>query len=85
MSNKRKILIVDDDKFILLSLRMFLENHFEEVYVTNDPSTIPDIISKTSFNTVLLDMNFKKGDTSGDDGIFWLRKIKEADSSISVI
>lgn len=85
MINKGKILIVDDDKFILLSLRMFLDNHFEEVQTTNDPSKIPDIISKTSFNTILLDMNFKKGDTSGDDGIFWLRKIKEADSSMSVI
>jgi len=85
MTNKGKILIVDDDKFILLSLRMFLENHFEEIVTISNPNEIPEITSCTSFNTVLLDMNFKKGDTSGDDGIFWLRQIKEIDSSISVI
>ena len=33
----------------------------------------------------MLDMNFKKGDTSGRDGMMWLKKVVELDPSASVI
>ncbi len=82
---KANLLIVDDDKYILLSLKMFLESKFENIYTTDDPTNIPDLIIKNSIDTVLLDMNYKPGDTSGDDGIFWLRKIKDHDPLISII
>ncbi len=85
MKEKGNILIVDDDKYVLLSLRMFLENHFEKVVTLTDPAKITSEFKNSTFHTVLLDMNFTKGDTSGDDGIYWLRKIKKLDSLTNVI
>ncbi len=85
VKNKGNILIIDDDKFILLSLRMFLENHFDKVDTSTDPNEIPTLFAKTDYEVVLLDMNFNKGDTSGDDGIHWLRFIKNENPCTSVI
>jgi len=39
--NTGKILIVDDDKFILLSLEVLLKQYFEKVVVLQDPNLIP--------------------------------------------
>ncbi len=85
VKNKGNILIIDDDKFILLSLSMFLENHFDKVDTSTDPNEIPTLFAKTDYEVVLLDMNFNKGDTSGDDGIHWLRFIKNENPCTSVI
>lgn len=79
------ILIVDDDKFILLSLEVLFKQHFEHVVLLQDPNQIPAAIKVRTFEVAILDMNFEKGETSGDAGIFWLRKIKKADPHTSVI
>jgi len=83
--NSGKILIVDDDKFILLSLEVLFRQYFEEVVVLQDPNQITEVIKSKTFEVIILDMNFEKGETSGDAGIFWLQKVKKNDPNTSVI
>lgn len=80
-----KVLIVDDDQYVSLSLRMLLEQHFKKVEVLNSPKLIPETFTKQVFDVVLLDMNFSPGETSGKAGIKWLQKIIELDANTSVI
>lgn len=80
-----RILVIDDDPYILLSLQTLLEQHFSYVKTLSDPDLIPSILKEESFNVVLLDMNFKPGETSGKEGLRWLKKIVEKDPSINVI
>lgn len=80
-----KVLVVDDDQYVTLSLRMLLEQHFKKVEVLNAPKLIPETLSKQVFDVVLLDMNFRLGETSGKEGIKWLQKIIEQDVNTSVI
>jgi DNA-binding NtrC family response regulator len=82
---KANILIVDDDPMILQSLKMYLEQHFGFIRIANDPNTIPAMMNETIFDVVLLDMNFKPGDTSGEEGLYWLKKILETDPETNVI
>lgn len=82
---KGKILIVDDDRFIILSMKMLFDNHFEMVDTSIDPNKITQLLNVNSYDVILLDMNFNKGDTSGDDGIYWLQKIKSIDPLVSII
>lgn len=83
--NKGKILIVDDDKFILLSLEVLFKQYFETVVVLKDPNNITDVLKSHTFDVVILDMNFETGETSGDAGIFWLQKIKKSDPHTCII
>ncbi len=85
MEQNGRILVIDDDPYILLSLQTLLEQHFSYVKTLSDPDSIPSILKEESFNVVLLDMNFKPGETSGREGLKWLKKIVEKDPLINVI
>lgn len=80
-----RILIVDDEEDIRLSLRLFLSRHFTEVVTEGNPYQLPRLLRTNQFDLILLDMNFKTGDTSGKEGMRWLSKIVELDPGASVI
>ena len=79
------ILIVDDDKDVLDTAIMFLKQKFKKVTGLEDPERIVNMISTSEFDVILLDMNFRKGDMEGREGIYWLKKIREADQEVTVI
>ncbi|MEL6593117.1 MAG: response regulator, partial [Bacteroidota bacterium] len=81
---KGNILIVDDEEDILLSLQMFLSIYFDQVDTEARPTQLPNRLEARSYDLILLDMNFKKGETSGDAGLKWLSKIKELSPHTSV-
>lgn len=80
-----RILIVDDDKDVLLAARLFLKQHVEVVHAEENPENLPGLISTGNYDLVLLDMNFAPDATSGKEGFHWLNKILEIDPSIVVI
>ncbi|MEO1052329.1 MAG: sigma-54 dependent transcriptional regulator [Bacteroidota bacterium] len=85
MHQKGKILIIDDDEYITLTLKVFLEEHFGTVDTLNEPSQLPTLISRHNYDVVILDMNFRQGDTSGQDGLKWQRKIAELSPETNVV
>lgn len=80
-----KVLIVDDDSYVALSLKMFLEQHFSQVTTIHQPDRIPSELQHLDIDVVLLDMNFQQGESSGKEGMKWLRKIIELSPDTSVI
>lgn len=80
-----KVLIIDDEEDILLSLRMFLRNQVSLVHTEHNPNLIPRLLRQEDYDVILLDMNYRKGETSGEDGIRWLQKILELKPNASVI
>ena len=82
---KGNILIVDDNKNILSALEILLTPEFNEIIVLSNPNQILNELRKKDFNLVILDMNFSAGVNSGNEGIYWLEKIKETYPEISVV
>lgn len=82
---KGNILIIDDNKSILSALEILLMPEFHEVTLLSNPNQILSELSKKDYNLVILDMNFKAGVNTGNEGLFWLKKIKEANPEISVV
>lgn len=80
-----RILIIDDDEAILMTLRILLRKHFAEVITESTPQKITQLLAQQKFNVVLLDMNFSVGATSGKEGFYWLHTIKEQASDSQVI
>ncbi len=70
-----KILVIDDDKDILLSTKVILKKEFSEIKTISEPSDIIPYIEKKIFDVILLDMNFTTGATSGKEGLDWLKRI----------
>ena len=82
---KGNILIVDDNKNILSALEIFLTPEFQTVTTLSDPNRIPTELRKKDYNLVILDMNFNAGINTGNEGIYWLGRIKESNPEISVV
>jgi DNA-binding NtrC family response regulator len=85
MTFKGNILIIDDNKSILNALEILLSPVFSEVNTISNPNLIPAELRKKEYNVVILDMNFSAGINNGNEGIFWLGKIREINPDISVI
>ncbi len=79
------ILIVDDDEHVLLTTRMILKNYFEKIETLSSPKTLESVMKQQDFDVVLLDMNFKAGVTSGNEGIFWMNRIRQISPQTQVV
>lgn len=80
-----KVLIIDDNQSVLSSLKLFLKYKFDEVITVNNPNQILSELNKTSFDIILLDMNFSAGINTGNEGLYWLNEIKQHFPDILVI
>ena len=85
MKSFNKILIVDDDRDVLLAAQLFLKQHAERVDTEADPNQIPQLLQNESYDVILLDMNFARDATSGKEGFHWLSRILEIDPAAVVI
>lgn len=79
------ILIVDDNRNILTTVRMLLEPVFTNIITIAKPNSIPAKLREEHPDVVLLDMNFSSGINSGNEGLFWLREIKSLSPKTEVV
>ncbi len=79
------ILVVDDDVDVLTAMRLLLKSKAKNVVTAQSPNEIQTLLTKNKFDVIILDMNFNAVVNTGNEGIYWLRKIKEFDAEISVI
>jgi two-component system response regulator HydG len=78
-------LIVDDNKSVLTSLELLLEDEFERVETASNPNSILSVLDTMPVDLVILDMNFSAGVNTGNEGLFWLRRIQEIAPELPVI
>lgn len=83
--HQAKILIIDDDRDILETARMFLKQEFSGVVIESDPALLPNLLRVNDYDVILLDMNFKKGVNDGEEGFHWLQQILRIDPEAVVI
>jgi two-component system response regulator HydG len=80
-----RILVIDDDIDVLTAVRLLLKTEVKEVVTEKNPENIRHILSKNEFDLILLDMNFNSTIHTGNEGLYWLRKIKEFANSPAVV
>ncbi|MXV51452.1 response regulator [Pedobacter sp. HMF7647] len=79
------ILVIDDDIDVLTAVKLLLKKEVKEVITEKNPENIPSLLTSFQFDVILLDMNFKSAINTGNEGIFWLRKIKSMQPDACVI
>jgi len=84
-AQKGKILIVDDDKNILDSLKLLLKYEFETIDTIKNPNLLLQTYEKNRHDVVLLDMNFAAGYNTGNEGFYWMNKLLDLDSDAVII
>jgi two-component system, NtrC family, response regulator len=81
---KQRILIVDDDSSVQVSLALLLKQSGFEVSTCDDPKQVLPILAAQSIDLVLQDMNFSPR-TSGEEGLALLALIKEQHRALPVL
>ena len=79
------ILLVDDDRDVLLTAELVLKDGHKDIHTLTNPSDMPALLEQHHVHVVLLDMNFTRGFTAGDEGFYWLNKIKELSPHSQII
>lgn len=80
-----RILVIDDDADVLVALRILLKSLVKEVVVEKNPNNLTALLDRHHFDVIILDMNFNGLVNTGNEGIFWLNKIKQQCPSSEVI
>ncbi|MEZ0450124.1 sigma-54-dependent transcriptional regulator [Sphingobacterium thalpophilum] len=82
---KASILVVDDDQDLLTAARILLKPKVSHVQVETNPENLIGHLDKMPYDLVLLDMNFKSTINTGNEGLYWLSRIKEKFPHVHVI
>ena len=80
-----QILVIDDDADVLTAMRLLLKPQVKEIVTEKNPGNINLQIESKKFDVIILDMNFNGLVNTGNEGIFWLNKIKKASPETAVI
>ncbi len=78
-------MVVDDNKGILTAVNMLLSTCFEKVITISSPNRLPATLGSENVDVVLLDMNFKAGINTGNEGLYWLSEIKGSHPEVEVV
>lgn len=79
------VLVIDDDQDILTAVRLLLNTEVKNIITEKNPENIRSHLSRNAFDLIMLDMNFNSSINTGNEGLFWLRKIRELGSDAAVI
>lgn len=85
MKYSANILVVDDDPAILTSARLFLKQKFTYIHTLADPHLMEQVMKETSFDVVLLDMNFAVGESDGSKGLELIERLISMYPTIEVV
>lgn len=82
---KATILIVDDDPDVLTAVKLLLKTEAQEVITEKNPENLNWLLQRNEVDLVLLDMNFNSAINTGNEGLYWLRKVKDWKPNVAVI
>src|SRR6201992_1792691 len=82
---KATVLVVDDDIDVLTAVKLLLKTETQEVITEKNPENLNWLMQRNQVDLVLLDMNFNSAINTGNEGLYWLKKIKEWKPNVCVI
>lgn len=83
--SKPRILISDDQIDVLEALRLLLKPEGYEIETVPSPEAVLRALEKREYDALLMDLNYSRDTTSGDEGMDLLLKVQEADPLLPVI
>jgi DNA-binding NtrC family response regulator len=81
----RRILIADDQASVLEALRLLLKGEGYQIETASSPGAVLRALDQNEFNIVLIDLNYARDTTSGEEGLDLLSRIQAVDSTLAVV
>jgi DNA-binding NtrC family response regulator len=84
-ASKLNVLVVDDRPDVRISARFVLEDNHYQVTEAESPSMAKALIKQHQIDLVLLDMNYSRDTTSGEEWLELLAWLNKSDSGIPTV
>src|SRR6201987_924056 len=84
-THRYRVLLADDQPDIRDALRLLLKNEGYETQPASSPAEALAAIENREFDAVLMDLNYTRDTTSGQEGLALLSRIQIVDSSLPVV
>jgi DNA-binding NtrC family response regulator len=79
------ILVADDQPDVLEALRFLIKGEGYQAVSVNSPASVIDEVESRDFDAVLIDLNYTRDTTSGQEGLELLNRIQQLDTTLPVI
>src|ERR1700761_2664686 len=83
--SQTRILIADDQPDVLEALRLLLKREGYKIESAESPQQVLQMIENREYDAALIDLNYSRDTTSGQEGLDLLAKIQSMDSMLPVI
>jgi DNA-binding NtrC family response regulator len=84
-SSSPHILIADDQLSMLKALRLLLKGEGYRIETAASAEAIVEAVGRQDFDVILMDMNYVRGSTSGQEGLDLLSRLQRIDSTLPVV
>jgi DNA-binding NtrC family response regulator len=84
-SGAARVLIADDQADVLEALRLLLKGEGYRIDSAGSPAAILEAIDADEFDAVLMDLNYARDTTSGQEGLDLLSQIRHHDGTLPII
>ncbi len=84
-SAPHRILIADDQPDVLEALRLLLKAEGYQIETVKSPAAVIKAIEARDFSLAIIDLNYTRDTTSGQEGLDLLAKLQAADPTLPVV
>ena len=83
--SKPRILVADDQSDVLAALRLLMKGEGYTTRTAASPPEVLEMLQADDFDALLLDLNYTRDTTSGQEGLDLLPRIQALDSTLPII
>jgi DNA-binding NtrC family response regulator len=80
-----RVLVADDQPDVLAALKLLLKAEGYSPETVDSPDAIVKALEGQDFDLLLMDLNYGRDTTSGEEGLDLLRRLKDVDDTIPVV
>jgi DNA-binding NtrC family response regulator len=84
-SNRIRILIADDQADVREALLLLFKSEGFPSQAVDSPERVIDLLRKEEFTLVLMDLNYSRDTTSGQEGLELISRIQELDADVPIV
>ncbi|HEX8559125.1 MAG TPA: sigma-54 dependent transcriptional regulator [Pyrinomonadaceae bacterium] len=80
-----RVLIADDQPAVIEALRLLLKGEGFETRAVASPADAAEALARQAFDVALIDLNYTRDTTSGQEGLDLLARMRELDPTLPVV
>jgi DNA-binding NtrC family response regulator len=85
MSSGARVLIADDQRDVIEALQLLLKAEAYQTDTADSPAAVLRAVERREYDVVLIDLNYARDTTSGQEGLDLLARLRTVDDTLPVI